>query len=169
MLFMSCFCYVFVCVCSLMPCGHLLGKGWPLGFCLWCLIVKLSLSIGILEKVWCLIVSIPDLCPLSYFSYLLTLSYIYLQNAWTIYNYATTRLANGASMSMNLDLYCNCYASIKSLWYKDRYREYEVRVFLISSLPGKASRTLVDIARLAFSSLANLISNDANLVFYLSA
>ena len=23
-------------VCSLLPCGHLLGKGWPLGSCLWC-------------------------------------------------------------------------------------------------------------------------------------
>ena len=42
---------------------------------------------------------------------------------------------------------------------------------LISSLPGKALRTLVDITRLAaFSrpSLVNLISKDANLVFYLS-
>ena len=26
-------------VCSLLPCGHLLRKGWPLGSCLWCLIV----------------------------------------------------------------------------------------------------------------------------------
>ena len=41
------FCYTFLCVCLLMPCGHLLGKGWPLGFRLWCLIVKFSLS------VWC--------------------------------------------------------------------------------------------------------------------
>ena len=47
---------------------------------------------------------------------------------------------------------------------------------MISSLPGKAFRTLVDIASLAkqynmpFSkpSLVNLISKDANLVFYLS-
>ena len=31
-------------VCLLMPCGHLLGKGWPLGSHLWCLIVTLSLS-----------------------------------------------------------------------------------------------------------------------------
>ena len=30
--------------CLLMPCGHLLGKGWPLGSRLWCLIRKLSLS-----------------------------------------------------------------------------------------------------------------------------
>ena len=28
----------------LMPCGHLLGKGWPLGSRLWCLIVTLPLS-----------------------------------------------------------------------------------------------------------------------------
>ena len=44
MLFLSCFCYAFVRVCLLMPCGHLLGKSWPLGSRLWCLIVKLSLS-----------------------------------------------------------------------------------------------------------------------------
>ena len=42
------FCLVFVLplctsVCFL-PCGHLLGKGWPLGSSLWCLIVSLSLS-----------------------------------------------------------------------------------------------------------------------------
>ena len=36
---LSCFC-----VCSLLPYGHLLGKGWPLGSRLWCLIVFLSLS-----------------------------------------------------------------------------------------------------------------------------
>ena len=30
-------------VCLLIPCGHLLGKGWPLGSRLWCLIVPLSL------------------------------------------------------------------------------------------------------------------------------
>ena len=44
MLFLSCFCYAFVRVCLLMPCSHLLGKGWPLGSRLWCLIVRLSLS-----------------------------------------------------------------------------------------------------------------------------
>ena len=32
-------------VCALLPCGHLLGKGWPLGSCLWCLIVFLSFPI----------------------------------------------------------------------------------------------------------------------------
>ena len=38
---LSCVCYVFVCVCLYVLCGHLLGKGCPLGSCLWCL---LSLS-----------------------------------------------------------------------------------------------------------------------------
>ena len=37
-------CYAFVRVCLLMPCGHLLGKGRPLGSRLWCLIVSLLLS-----------------------------------------------------------------------------------------------------------------------------
>ena len=31
MLFLSCVCYVFAYVCLLMSCGHLLGKGCPLG------------------------------------------------------------------------------------------------------------------------------------------
>ena len=46
--FMDHLCYLclafVVRVCLLMPCGHLLGEGWPLGSRLWCLIVKLSLS-----------------------------------------------------------------------------------------------------------------------------
>ena len=51
-------------------CGHLLGKGWPLGSRLWCLTVSLSLShwypeSGVVYQVY-LIVSIPDLCTLTY-------------------------------------------------------------------------------------------------------
>ena len=42
------------------------GKGLTSWLSL-CLIVKLSLSIGILGQVWCLIVLIPDLCLFSYF------------------------------------------------------------------------------------------------------
>ena len=38
-----CLC-AFVCVCLNVPCGHLLGKGWPLGSRLWCLTVSLLLS-----------------------------------------------------------------------------------------------------------------------------
>ena len=41
------FCLVFVMlsrICLLMPCGHLLGMGWPHGSHLWCLIMCLSLS-----------------------------------------------------------------------------------------------------------------------------
>ena len=41
---LSCVCYVFVRVCLYVLCGHLLGKGWPLGSRLWCLTVSLSLS-----------------------------------------------------------------------------------------------------------------------------
>ena len=42
--FLSCVCYAFVRVCLFVPCGHLLGKGWPLGSRLWCITVSLSLS-----------------------------------------------------------------------------------------------------------------------------
>ena len=46
-IFMFLFCLVFatsLCVCLYVLCGHLLGKGWPLGSRLWCLTVSLSLS-----------------------------------------------------------------------------------------------------------------------------
>ena len=41
-----CFCSVLclLCLCLYVPCGHLLGKGWPLGSSLWSLTVSLSLS-----------------------------------------------------------------------------------------------------------------------------
>ena len=44
MFFLSYVCYAFACVCLYVPCGHLLGKGWPLGSRLWCLTVSLLLS-----------------------------------------------------------------------------------------------------------------------------
>ena len=71
MLFLSCVCYDFVWVCLLMPCCHLLGKGWPLGSRLWCLTVSLLLSRWYPGSGWYLIVSIPDLSPLSYFAIIL--------------------------------------------------------------------------------------------------
>ena len=42
--FLSWVCYAFVPVCLFVPCGHLLGRGWLLGFRFWCLTVRLSLS-----------------------------------------------------------------------------------------------------------------------------
>ena len=57
----------FVRVCLYVLSGHLLGKGWPLGSRLWCLLWVCHFPIGILGQVWYLIVSIPDLCNLTYF------------------------------------------------------------------------------------------------------
>ena len=67
-----CFCSVlcllcFVRICVYVLCGHLLGKGWPLGSRLCCLLWVCHFPIGILGQVWYLIVSIPDLCNLTYF------------------------------------------------------------------------------------------------------
>ena len=67
-----CFCSVlcllcFVRVCVYVLCGHLLGKGWPLGSRLFCLLWVCHFPIGILGQVWYLIVSFPDLCNLTYF------------------------------------------------------------------------------------------------------
>ena len=68
-----CFCSVlcllcFVRVCVYVLCGHLLGKGWPLGSRLCCLLWVCHFPIGILGQVWYLIVSFPDLCNLTYFA-----------------------------------------------------------------------------------------------------
>ena len=65
---LSCVCYVFVRVCLYVLCDHLLGKGWPLGSRLWCLLWVCHFPIGILGQVWYLIVSIPDLCTLTYYA-----------------------------------------------------------------------------------------------------
>ena len=64
---LSCVCYVFVRVYLYVLCGHLVGKGWPLGSRLWCLLWVCHFPIGILGQVWYLIVSIPDPCTLTYF------------------------------------------------------------------------------------------------------
>ena len=57
-------CLVFVMLTCLFiaPWGYLLGKGLPVGSGLWCLIVFVNFPCGVLDQVWYLIVSIPDLC-----------------------------------------------------------------------------------------------------------
>ena len=67
-----CFCSVLCLLCFVRVClyvlrGHLLGKGWPLGSRLWRLLWVCHFPIGILGQVWYLIVSIHDLCNLTYF------------------------------------------------------------------------------------------------------
>ena len=62
MLFLSRFCYAFVCVCLLMPCGHMPGKRDLLT-----LVVMSNCAVVTFQFVWCLIVSIPDTCPFCYF------------------------------------------------------------------------------------------------------
>ena len=67
-----CFCSVLCLLCFVRVClyvlrGHLLGKGWPLGSRLWCPLWVCHFPIGILGQVWYLIVSIPDLCNLTYY------------------------------------------------------------------------------------------------------
>ena len=55
------------------PCGHLLGKGRPLGSRLWCITVSLLLSQWYPGSMWYLIVSTPDLCTLTYFYFIVLL------------------------------------------------------------------------------------------------
>ena len=64
---LSCVCYAVVRVCLYVPCGHVLGKGLPLGSLLWCLTVSLSLSHWYPGSGVVLDLSIPDLCTFTYF------------------------------------------------------------------------------------------------------
>ena len=50
-------------VCSLLPCGHLLGKDLALVDDSFCIFV--TFPCGTLSQLWCLIVSFPGLCRLS--------------------------------------------------------------------------------------------------------
>ena len=65
--FLSCVCYACVRICLYVPCGHLLGKGWPLGSICGVVLWVCYFPICILGQVWYLIVSIPDLCTLTFF------------------------------------------------------------------------------------------------------
>ena len=93
-----CFCSVLCLLCFVRVClyvlrGHLLGKGWPLGSRLWCLLWVCHFPIGILGQVWYLIVSIPDLCNLTYFILLrrwpILITYVYMhlmhENSWLLF------------------------------------------------------------------------------------
>ena len=66
MFFLSCVCYAFLRVCLYVPCGYLLGKDSPLGSPL-IVVSNCHFPIGIMGQVGYLIVSIPDLCNLTYF------------------------------------------------------------------------------------------------------
>ena len=63
--FVCVLCFSCFCPCSLLPCGHLLGKGLALVFDVYCIFV--TFPCGGLDQVWYMVVSFPDLCRLSYF------------------------------------------------------------------------------------------------------
>ena len=108
-----CFCSVlcllcFVRVCLYVLCGHLLGKGWPLGSRLWCLLWVCHFPIGILGQVWYLIVSIPDLCTITYLSYCEIIS---CSNSITVLD-----LVRGISSSYSLTIqWCKSCFKVTSL------------------------------------------------------
>ena len=67
MLFMSCISHAFPYICSLLPCGHLLGKGYLMALVCDVYCIFITFPCGILGQVWYLIVSFPDLWRLSFF------------------------------------------------------------------------------------------------------
>ena len=80
--FLSCVCYAFVRVCLYVPCGHLLVKwltSWLSFVVSNCAFVTCvcHVPIGIIGQVWYLIVSIPNLCTLTYFIHCRLLSITY--------------------------------------------------------------------------------------------
>ena len=82
-----CFCSVLCLLCFVRVClyvlrGHLLGKGWPLGSRLWCILWVCHFPIGILGQVWYLIVSIPDLWNLTYFVVVVVVAFFCLEKLY---------------------------------------------------------------------------------------
>ena len=56
-------------VSPMQPCGHLLGKGWPLGwFVFEVILCFVTFPCDALGQMWCLTVWIPDLCLLTFFA-----------------------------------------------------------------------------------------------------
>ena len=78
-LFMSCVCHAFVSVhcCPVVTCWER-GKGWPLGSCLWCLIVILPLS-HVVFRIRCGCGTL--LCKFLIFAVFLTSKYIECHSA----------------------------------------------------------------------------------------
>ena len=72
MFYLACVCYAFVRVCLYVLCGHLLGKGDPLALVCGVRLLVCHFPFSTLGQVWYLIVSIPDLCTLTYFAIVLT-------------------------------------------------------------------------------------------------
>ena len=64
-IYVSCLSLLCCRVCFLQPYLHLLGKGWPLGFIVYCGFV--TTPYGVSGQGWNLIVLIPDLCLPFYF------------------------------------------------------------------------------------------------------
>ena len=111
---LSCVCYVFVRVCLYVLCGHLLGKGWPLGSPLWCLLWIGHFPIGILGQMWYLIVSIPDLC---------TLTYLQLIGRWQMSWLAQNKLKNEL---VHVQYYQRSKAKIFILWIMGFFFRFRV-------------------------------------------
>ena len=129
-----CFCSVlcwlcFVRVCLYVLCGHLLGKGWPLGSRLWCLLWVCHFPIGILGQVWYLIVSIPDLCNLiTFFAFWQTPYYVWsvrsLNSRWNQILYCLKILSTNCLQIYNLLLlvpllfeHTLCHYEQNSTWW----------------------------------------------------
>ena len=106
------FCFAFMHVCLLMPCGHLLGLlALVCDVKLWCC----HFPISILGQVWGLIVSIPDLCPLSYlnqFETSKTLRRHYNSRPWSSYEHPRLNYFTPSSLTT---LFADIFISYDSL------------------------------------------------------
>ena len=98
--FMSCVCH-FLClscfrICSLLHCGHQLGKVDLLALVSDVLLCFVTFPCGILGQVWYLIVLIPDLCHLSYLD---ILSRMDQQTCWAEFDLINFSFAHQSYLS----------------------------------------------------------------------
>ena len=118
-----CFCSVLCLLCFVRVClyvlrGHLLGKGWPLGSRLWCLLWVCHFPIGILGQVWYLIASIPDLCNLTYFEdckYNINQSFLGTEPAWFVSKYRMLHRSSIKDFSCKLNSF-NFHFSLLTIY-----------------------------------------------------
>ena len=110
-------CFLCFRVCSLLPCCHLLGKGWPLGSCRDVYCVFVTFPCGILNQVWYLIVSFPDLCRLSYFNTsLIKCAWVLFYNVHACNNWKFTFHQNVSWIFSYVTLFPSCFSLTINTW-----------------------------------------------------
>ena len=134
---LSCVCFVFLCVCLCVLCGHLLGKGWPLGSRLWCPLWVCHFTIGIQGQVWSGVV-------------------LDCIDSWSLHPYLPCLTLKTLQHSL---LYSSC------LTPSNRSSSFFTLLFLVCRILSNRSATFLAILILPFLTLSNRSASFLTLLF----